>query len=279
VSATLSIGLRALVAAQGWRLRDRAPAVRNAAAFEVRAGQGGLHDAIAALRKRLENDHTVIVVDDHGAGTRGRLGPAARQRERSVSAIYARAAASPAWGRFLFGLVRELRPRRVLELGTNLGVSASHIAAALALAADGGRLWTIEGDAGLAKLARGNLRDAGLHETTDVIVGRFDDVLPEVLAAHGPFDMAFVDGHHDEGATLRYWAMMRQHLAPGAAVLFDDIEPGRPVRRAWRRIVSDECPNIDGWADLIGLGILFLRDGGAARRAAESDLVGTVHGQ
>lgn len=279
MAALLSIVLRALVAVQGWRLRDRAPAVRRAAALEVREGERGLHDAISALRRRLESDHTVVVMEDHGAGTRGRLGPAARRRERTISEIYGRAAASPAWGRLLFGLVRELRPRRVLELGTNLGVSASHLAAGLALAADGGRLWSIEGDAGLAALADGHLRDLGLSGATDVIVGRFDDVLPEVLAAHGPFDMVFVDGHHEEAATLRYWTIIREHLRPGAAVLFDDIEPGRPVRRAWKRIVSDECPRIDGWVDLVGLGILFLRDDGAARGVAESDLVSTVHGQ
>jgi predicted O-methyltransferase YrrM len=195
-------------------------------------------------------------MQDYGAGTRaGLLAREARPDERRIAEIYRRAAATPAWGRFLFRLVRVLRPRRVLELGTNLGVSAAHLAAALALNGDGGRLVTLEGDPTLAAYAGRHLDVLGHRERVEIIVGRFADVLPDVLDAHGPFDLVFLDGHHEEAATLQYFAQIRPHLGPGACVAFDDIEPTRPVRRAWKRIVAEQQGS--GYADLLGLGLWF----------------------
>jgi len=248
-----------------------APAVRRAA----RAG-GGDEAALNALRRRLASDARVLRIQDHGAGTRGLAGGAGRRDERSIAEVYRRAAARPAWGRFLGGLVRELRPRRVLELGTNLGVSAAHLALALAEneREDGfaGHLWTVEGDGGLADLARGHLAELGVAGRVTVVTGRFADVLPELLASIGPFDMAFVDGHHEEAATLAYWDLMREHLSPGALAIFDDIEPSRPVRRAWKRIVAAEAPAGARLADLVGLGLLFLPDARAYDVGATPDL-------
>ena len=197
--------------------------------------------AIDALRTRLRRSPDTVEVVDYGAGTRGDKPPV-----RRVADIYKRAATGAAWGRFLFGLARELRPVRVLELGTNLGVGAAHLAAALALnEADGGpeaRLVTLEGAPALAALAAGHLARLG-HGVSDdsecrvrVVVGPFAETLPGVAEAEGPFDLVFVDGHHEAGAALRYLDVLRPHLADGALIVLDDVEPGRPVREAFEQL-------------------------------------------
>ena len=197
--------------------------------------------AIDALRARLAADTRAVDVVDYGAGSR--RGPAAAPRR--VCDVAARAGTGPAWGRFLQALARELAPAAVLELGTNLGLGAAHLCAGLAAAdarAPGAaprRLVTLEGDPTFADLARQSLAALGHAGRATVVTGRFADTLPGVLAAHGPFGLVFVDGHHAEAPALDYVAAVRPHLAPGAVVALDDVEPTRPVRRAWARLAAE----------------------------------------
>ena len=217
-----------------------AGAVAHAARLRLDAGEQRSEAAIDALRQRLVGSDETVEVVDYGAGPERGGGPL-----RYISSMYKRAATGPAWGRFLFGLVRARRPQRVLELGTNLGVGAAHLAQALCLneEEDGerGRLVTLEGDPGLATRAAGALARLGhpVGEGPDdrvrVVIGPFADTLAPTAQAEGPFDLVFVDGHHTEAAALDYLATLDPHLAPDALVVLDDVEPGRPVRQAWRR--------------------------------------------
>ncbi|HLT45921.1 MAG TPA: class I SAM-dependent methyltransferase [Rubricoccaceae bacterium] len=258
----LAAALVPLARAQRGRLGAFAGPVERAARLRLSPAEAAAEAAVDRLRATLAASKETLHVEDYGAGTRGLLAGETKPAERRVADVYRRAAAPPGWGRFLFQLVRALRPRRVLELGTSLGVSAAHLAAALALnEAEGGpagRLVTLEGDPGLAARAADALAGLGHAGRTTVVVGRFAETLPDVLGAHGPFDLVFLDGHHEEAATLRYFETIRPHLAPGACVAFDDVEPGRPVRRAWRRVLRDARPA--GAVDLLGLGLLFLPD-------------------
>ena len=182
-------------------------------------------------RRSTRPRQTTVEVVDYGAGSD-------RPPQRAVADIYRRAATGPAWGRFLFGLARGLRPRCVLELGTNLGVGAAHLAGALALNQEGGpagRLVTLEGAPELAALARAGLDELGHGARVEVVVGPFAETLPGVLE-DGPFDLVFVDGHHQAEAALGYLDVLEPALADGAVVVLDDVEPGRSVRRAWKAL-------------------------------------------
>ncbi|MEM0964507.1 MAG: class I SAM-dependent methyltransferase, partial [Bacteroidota bacterium] len=152
----------------------------------------------------------------------------------------------PAWGRFLFGLVRGLRPKRVLELGTNLGVGAAHLSAALALneqeRGPAGDLVTLEGAPALAARAAGALARLG-HRVGDedgcrvrVVVGPFTETLEAAVDPARPFDLVFIDGHHEAEAALAYLDVIRPALSDGAVVILDDVEPGRSVRQAWLQL-------------------------------------------
>ena len=224
---TLRLALRALLAGPGRLAPETEAAVRRAA----RLRGGAWEREIDALRARLAADETALDVVDYGAGSSGGGG-----RRRRVCDVAARAGTGPAWGRFLTGLARELAPPRVLELGTNLGLGAAHLCAGLP---DGARLVTLEGDPSFAGIARDALDALGHAGRAEIVVGRFADTLPGVCAAHGPFDLVFVDGHHAEAPALGYVATIRPHLADGAVIVLDDVEPGRPVRRAWSRLAAE----------------------------------------
>ena len=239
----LRAGLALLRAGQSGLPGAAGDGLRRAASLRLRRGERPAEAAIDALRQRLRRSPDTVEVVDYGAGSAGTNAP-----ERAVAEVYRRAATGPAWGRFLFGLVRGMRPARVLELGTNLGVGSAHLAAALALneaaGAPEGRLVTLEGAPALAALAAGHLARLG-HGVCGgpacrvrVVVGPFAETLADVAAAEGPFDLVFVDGHHEAEAALAYLDTLRPHLADGALVVLDDVEPGRPVREAWAALTD-----------------------------------------
>lgn len=215
--------------------------MREAIALGLSAPEREVEEVLRERRRQLAQEAVSIRIEDYGAGS-SRLGGKARAaEERTISEIYRRAASPPSWGRLLFRLARAFRPRTALELGANLGIGAAHIAGALALNnSEGhpGRLVTIEGDPTLADYARETLQlISGVAQAdTEVVTGTFDDRLDSVCAEYGPFDMVVIDGHHEEEAVLRYTARLWPHLSPGACVILDDVEPGRPVARAFSTI-------------------------------------------
>ena len=269
-TVALRLALAALRAGGGDLHEPAASAVRRASALRLTDAERADEQAVADLYARLARSSASVEVVDHGAGTRGGAGP-----ERQLADIVRRAATGPAWGRFLYGLARALRPRRALELGTNLGISAAHLGLALARTEAEGRgrgdLVTLEGAPALADLARAHLDALAVGDHVDVVTGRFADTLPDVLASGGPFDLVFIDGHHEEEAAFAYASSIRPRLAPGALLVLDDVEPTRPVRRAWERLRAAHPE--DGALWLGKLGLLSLGSGAhspgsrAARRA------------
>lgn len=152
---------------------------------------------------------------------------------------------------FLFHLTRKLLPNTCLEMGAAVGISGSYIAAALALNGRG-RLTTLEGAESLAATSRETFNTLGL-DNTHVVLGGFQDTLSRTLSALPPVDLAFVDGHHQEHATIEYWHLLKPKLAEGAVVVFDDIAWSAGMRRAWRRIKNDEELRWSGGAFTIGI--------------------------
>ena len=112
-------------------------------------------------------------------------------------------------GEFLHFLVKAIRARSVLELGTSQGVSA--IWMALALEETGGRLTTIEIDKERYTTARKNLDDAGVLNRVTPILG---DGHGEVAKLDGPFDFVFLDADK-EGQVDYFNKLYPKKLVPG----------------------------------------------------------------
>jgi predicted O-methyltransferase YrrM len=157
--------------------------------------------------------------------------------------------------------VRIIKPNVAVELGTCVGISGAYEAAALKLNG-GGQLLTFEGADDAAHIAEDGFRALGLERHTKVIIGRFADTLPGVLQSiTEPIAYVFIDGHHEEEATLNYYGTIAPRLARRALIVFDDIRWSEGMTRAWRTVCDD--PAVQVAIDCGPVGIC-LRDPAAA---------------
>lgn len=214
---------------------------------------------VRELRDQLALNRSWIETVDFGSGKRkipGAWVSFEKPVRRQVSEIYRRSAIPDSWGSFLFHLARKVKPRHILELGTNLGISASYLANAVEDSNEQATITTIEGDPILADLARKHLSRTNV--LVEVVNGSFQEQLPKVLNDRGPFSLVFIDGHHDEAATIRYVHTIKPFLDTGAVVILDDTEPwARNVRRAWKHLRTE--PEVEASVDLLKMGILIFR--------------------
>jgi predicted O-methyltransferase YrrM len=116
-------------------------------------------------------------------------------------------------GKFLHLLVKAIRARNVLELGTSHGFSA--IWMGLGLEETGGRLTTIEIDRERHDLARRHVSEAGLSQRVTCIKG---DAHVEVAKLEGPFDFVFMDADK-EGQMDYFNKLYPKKLLPSGILL------------------------------------------------------------
>jgi predicted O-methyltransferase YrrM len=226
---------------------------------EVSAEEKAWIEKIELLREQLLGSSTDISIVDYGARLSNLdLTPAEMYQGRLVTTtireVCRTASLPPRWALLLFKLVRQFRPSVCLELGTSLGISTAYQAAALELT-EQGRIITCEGDESLASLAKENFDRLGL-ENVLVRVGRFQDILGEALCEIEHLDFAFIDGHHDEQATLAYFKQMRPFFTANSILVLDDISWSEGMRKAWNLIVADERTRIS--VDLCRAGVCII---------------------
>jgi predicted O-methyltransferase YrrM len=202
---------------------------------------------IEGLRQNLLKDHTLLPIEDMGAGS-----AYAANRSRSVAALTRHAAKPARLGQLLFRIAHRYQPATILEMGTSLGLSAAYLAAG----SPHGRVFTIEGARAVANAAGQNLRALGFDAT--VVGGHFDEQLIPLLDSLPPIDLAFVDGNHRREPTLRYFETLLLHCSPSAALVFDDIHWSPGMEAAWTTIKND--PRVYLTIDLFFIGIVFLRE-------------------
>lgn len=122
-------------------------------------------------------------------------------------------------GKLLHLLARIQGARRILEVGTLGGYSATWMAKALPV---GGRLITLEIDAARAETARANLARCGVADRVEVRVGAALDTL-RTLAEEGvePFDLSFIDADKQNNANYLEWAIKLSR--PGSVIIVDNV--------------------------------------------------------
>lgn len=123
----------------------------------------------------------------------------------------------PIRGQVLVKQIHNIRPKRILEVGTLVGYSTILMAKELDSNA---HITTIEINAEQANLARENIRKALVRPKIDVIVGDAIKVLPELT---GKFDMVFIDAAKDE--YLEYLRLVENKLHKGSVIVADNVRP------------------------------------------------------
>jgi predicted O-methyltransferase YrrM len=117
-------------------------------------------------------------------------------------------------GKILAEVVREAKPKRILEVGTLIGYFA--ILMAKELEADA-HLTTIEIHADEARSARQNIKKAQVLPTIDAIVGNAIKVLPKLSEK---FDVVFIDAEKTQ--YREYLRLIENRLHKGSTIVVDN---------------------------------------------------------
>jgi predicted O-methyltransferase YrrM len=207
---------------------------------------------VEALREKLKGDHTILKIEDMGAGSAG-----GHPAERTVASVASRAAKPKKFGQLLYRMVQAYQPSTILELGTSLGITSCY----LALARPAARLVTMEGAKAVAAKARENFSSLQLPGIT-LVEGNFDHTLLKTLQELAvenptPLDLVFVDGNHRREPTERYFNSLLPYLHNDTILVFDDIHWSREMEQAWHTIQSH--PAVRCTVDLFFIGLVFFR--------------------
>jgi predicted O-methyltransferase YrrM len=231
----------------------RTALVKAAAKGRLRiSGETRLHRALSPgpfpLAQEIERgrasqlaDNSPLIVGPVGSGL---------YDEGKTVADACRASIEPDWALILHSLVAEYRPRTILELGTNTGISSAY------LAAEGARVITLEASPNRIRVARQLHQSLGI-QSVEYVEGLFTDTLQPTLDRLPPIDLTFIDGHHQFQPTLDYFQAIRAHAAPDCVYIFDDIRWSAGMKRAWRELQK----HLDPAVNLHRIGIGFI--GGA----------------
>jgi predicted O-methyltransferase YrrM len=229
-------------------------ALRTTLLGQVSADERAWSTRIEARRHELitQRDPTGMPTFEAAAnGPGGRFAMGAP--ETTIGTASALMSLSPHWCVLLMRLVRELRPRSCLELGTGFGISTAYQAAALELNG-AGAITTLEGSVAWAQLAEEGFEALELDRVT-MRVAPIEEALPEALARSGPFDFVFIDAEHQADATVDHFEAILPRLTDGAMVVLDDVD-WDGVKRAQTRIGRHERVSTSAFIGRLGVSVI-----------------------
>lgn len=134
---------------------------------------------------------------------------------------------------YLSRLVRELHPKRVVELGTDIGRSAAFIMTTLPAEAE---FLTVE----IGSQPRKDLELFRDDPRLRIVQG--SSIEPRVYQPVRDVDLLFIDTDHTYGQISEEWRIWRPRLSPNAVVVLDDIHLNEGMDRFWNGI---EFPKVD----------------------------------
>ncbi len=204
------------------------------------------YEKINLIRNKMERDNRVLNIIDLGAGSKK------LNNQRKVSDIAKTSVKKKKLAELIYRLVLHLKPVKIVELGTSLGITTSY----LAIADAKNQVYTIEGDPSIRKIALENFKELNLRNIKS-IEGNFDDILPELLNELEEVHFAFIDGNHRKKATLRYFNALLPKMPNGGFLVFDDIYWSKEMTEAWNEIINSEKVTVT--IDLFYMGIAFIR--------------------
>jgi predicted O-methyltransferase YrrM len=161
----------------------------------------------------------------------------------------------------LFVVLRDLRPRRVVEIGSYLGRSTTFFAKAIKPLVPNVEVIAIDPHTGdrqqMQTLGATVLPSFAVFTAHIEAVGASDIVHPIVqpsteaaLGWNWPIDFLYVDGWHSYDAVIDDGEAWLPHLTPTGIVVFDDFTRYREVHEAVRRLAEDGAFRL--WGNVFG---------------------------
>jgi predicted O-methyltransferase YrrM len=111
--------------------------------------------------------------------------------------------------------LEEIKPKRILEIGTAVGYSASQF---VRFSGEEVLVDTIELDEQRAKIAIENIKNIGISKNINVIIGNAVEILPKLT---GPYDVIFIDANKGKYPVFLAEALRMSHK--GTIIFADNI--------------------------------------------------------
>jgi len=121
----------------------------------------------------------------------------------------------PQKGQVLVDVIQEIKPKRILEVGTLRGYSTILMGKELGSNA---HIITIEIHADEASIAEENIKRAEIPPTVEVLVGDAKQIIPELKDT---FDLIFIDATKSE--YLDYLRLVEERLHKGSVIVADNV--------------------------------------------------------
>lgn len=197
------------------------------------------------LFESLKKNHNSITIQDFGVGSK-RL-----SNERIIADIFNTSSSKGKFGKLLYQLSAYYKPKRILEFGTSLGIGSIH----LSKGNNSAHIVTVEACEETHLEALKNFKQMNC-ENIESIKSTFDEFL---LSYSGkPFDLVFIDGHHDGEALKRYLHQLDLLTHNDTIFILDDIRWSNSMLEAWKSIVASSKFHVT--MDLFRMGIVLKRE-------------------
>ena len=208
-----------------------------------------VYNEVEAIRTDLLADDRMITVTDLGAGSHVN-----NNKQKRVGDVAKNALKPPPLAQLLYRLAADAQPNNIIELGTCLGTTSVY----LQKAAPKAKLYTLEGCPQTAGVAKKSFATAKT-DNIQLVVGNFDDTLPDVIAGLDKLDFVFVDGNHRKDATLEYFEWCLPKVHENTLLIFDDIYWSEGMKEAWTQIKTH--PQVTVTVDLFWIVLVYFRKG------------------
>ncbi|MDX6746233.1 class I SAM-dependent methyltransferase [Polaribacter sp. PL03] len=198
------------------------------------------------IKQQLLDNKKEIKVTDFGAGSK-----IFKSNNRKVSKIVKVAGISNKKATLLIKIIAYFKPKKILEIGTSLGLGTS----AIKTGNNSAKILTLEGCPETSKVAQ-ELFDKNNFTTTKIITGDFSKTLSTVTQ-NEEFDCIYFDGNHTKKATLNYFEECIKKVHNNSFFIFDDIYWNKEMQDSWETIKNHTKVTVT--IDLFYFGIVFFR--------------------
>lgn len=171
-----------------------------------------------------------------------------------VRDICKKAASKKQWGQFLYHLVKNTDNPRILEIGTNLGISGSYMLEAMKNR--DGKFITMEGVPQLCEISAKQFSTIVPGSKFEIIQGLYDETFPKIIDKLIAYNLIFIDGNHKKEPTLEYFNALKSIIGQSAIFVFDDIYWSNEMKEAWKIIRNDKDVHFS--IDMYELGVVVI---------------------
>jgi len=182
-----------------------------------------------------------IIVQDYGAKSKKLKG------KRSVKEIFKTSSSYGKSALLLYRISNYFKPKRILELGTSVGIGSLH----LHLGYPSAHITSVEGCQETFKLAKQNLESTNI----ELINSTFYDYIKSINEES--FDLIFIDGHHEGEALKYYLKLLSDYIHNDTVIVLDDIRWSNSMFNAWNRIKLEKKYHLS--MDFFRMGVLMKR--------------------